>query len=326
MNSRNPPLFTVFMPVHNDEKYLSEAIDSILGQTIKDFEFLIINDGSTDKSLEIIKEYAQQDSRIRFITRENKGVVDTLNEGLEIINTEIVVRMDADDISLPDRLEKQYRFLKDHSDYSIVSCQIQNMSPDGNPEEIDPRPTEDVNLKLFLAFGCAVSGGIAMFKKSVVTNAGGFKAGIKVAEDYDIWARAISQDPSTKMHVLPEALYFYRENNEGSSLSLKKSQIELTNQIGDSYREQMLKKGWKFLTYHTHKTWFDDLSHLEDEQNFRLRTNYYIIQSWFIRDQKKHSKLKAQLNTLKLYVYTWLVNKQDMRLIRGRLQRHVVPK
>ena len=106
------------MPVYNGEKYLQEAIESILNQTFKDFEFIIINDGSTDKTLEIIKSFT--DPRIKLITQENRGIIYSLNKGITESRGKYIARMDADDISLPERLEKEYRFLEQNPNYGIV--------------------------------------------------------------------------------------------------------------------------------------------------------------------------------------------------------------
>lgn len=107
------PLFSVLMPVYNGEKYLREAIDSILEQTLTDFEFLIIDDGSKDNSVQIINSY--NDPRIRLVKNEtNLGISKTLNRGIEMASAEFIARMDADDISYPARLQKQYDYLIKH--------------------------------------------------------------------------------------------------------------------------------------------------------------------------------------------------------------------
>lgn len=104
-------LISVILPVYNGEKYLDEAIESILNQTYTNFEFIIINDGSKDDSLEIIRKYEQQDSRIIVISRENKGLIATLNEGIGKAKGKYIARMDQDDISLPQRFEKQLKYM-----------------------------------------------------------------------------------------------------------------------------------------------------------------------------------------------------------------------
>ena len=115
------PKVTVLMSVYNGEKYLQEAIDSILEQTFKDFEFLIINDGSTDKTGEILESY--HDLRIKIINNEkNIGLTKSLNKGLKLARGEYIARQDADDISMPERLEKEVEFLETHQDYAVVGA------------------------------------------------------------------------------------------------------------------------------------------------------------------------------------------------------------
>src|SRR5215211_725311 len=99
------PKVSVVMTVFNAERYLREAIESVLNQTFGDFEFVIVDDGSTDRSLDILKEYAQRDPRIRLISRENKGIVASANEGIAVARGQYLARMDADDVSLPQRFE-----------------------------------------------------------------------------------------------------------------------------------------------------------------------------------------------------------------------------
>jgi glycosyltransferase involved in cell wall biosynthesis len=99
---------SVLMPVHNCARFLEEAVESVLNQTFSDFEFIIVNDGSTDSSPDLLKTYAEKDSRIRILTNDtNKGIVFSLNRGLEECRGKYIVRMDADDIALPERIEKQ---------------------------------------------------------------------------------------------------------------------------------------------------------------------------------------------------------------------------
>ena len=120
-------MISVIMPVYNGEKYLREAIESILCQTYSDFEFIILDDGSTDSSLTIIKEYAKMDSRIIFITRKNKGLVATLNEGLELAKGDFIARMDADDISYPERFAKQIQYFANNPELFLVGTNFRNI-------------------------------------------------------------------------------------------------------------------------------------------------------------------------------------------------------
>src|SRR5688572_768328 len=117
----NPPLISVLMPVYNAGPYLKESIESVLAQTYDNFEFLIINDGSTDSSEKEILSY--NDVRIHYVKCEtNSGLIATLNQGLALATGKYIVRMDADDICRPQRFEKQVRFMENHPEIGICGC------------------------------------------------------------------------------------------------------------------------------------------------------------------------------------------------------------
>jgi len=129
---KKDPLISVVMPVYNCEKYVWEAIQSILDQTLRAFEFIIIDDWSTDTSWEIIKSYAVKDSRIKAYTRKNKGIVATRNELASYCNTQYMAILDSDDIALPDRLEHQYTYMEQHKDVAVVWWHTLIIDKDGN--------------------------------------------------------------------------------------------------------------------------------------------------------------------------------------------------
>ena len=118
------------MSVYNGEKYLREAIDSILNQTFKDFEFIIVNDGSTDNSLKIIKSY--NDPRITIINQKNTGLAKALNEGIKIAKGKFIARMDADDISEPERFKKEYKFMHVHDECVALGTNAIIIDENGN--------------------------------------------------------------------------------------------------------------------------------------------------------------------------------------------------
>ena len=137
------PAISVAMSVYNGAPYLGIAIESILAQSFADFEFLILNDGSTDDSAAIIDRYAAQDSRIRGIHRENKGLIVSLNQLLDEARAPIIARMDGDDIALPERFAKQHAFLTDNPDHGVVSSWTTDIDRDGTPFPLggDDQPT-----------------------------------------------------------------------------------------------------------------------------------------------------------------------------------------
>ena len=129
MKSTDPQI-TVLMPAYNAEKYIGEAIASVLNQTFTDFELLIINDGSTDTTKQIIDSFT--DSRIRLINQTNQGIAAALNIGLLNAKADLIARFDADDICMPERLMIQYNFLSDHPDYIIVGADADFIDMNGN--------------------------------------------------------------------------------------------------------------------------------------------------------------------------------------------------
>ncbi len=128
-------LVSVILPVYNGEKYLTEALDSILNQTYQRMEIIVINDGSKDGTMSILQEYIRRDSRIVLISRENRGLVASLNESIQIAHGEYIARMDADDISHPDRIEKQVAYLNLHKDIFLLGSNYNLIYEEGLSEE-----------------------------------------------------------------------------------------------------------------------------------------------------------------------------------------------
>lgn len=142
------PKVTVLMPVYNGEKYVAEAIESILKQTFTDFEFLIINDGSTDSSEEIIKSY--NDARIRLVNNEiNLKLIATLNKGLELAQGEYIARMDCDDISLPERLAKQVEFMDKHPEVGVCGAWVETIGLKSGDIWRYPSESQEIAARLF---------------------------------------------------------------------------------------------------------------------------------------------------------------------------------
>jgi len=153
---------TVLMPVYNAEPYLKEAIESILHQTYSDFEFLIINDGSTDSSKDIILSY--HDSRIRYIENEsNMKLIATLNKGIGLAKGKYIVRMDADDISLPERLKLLYGFMESHPNVGLCGSWFENFSKKGNTGSVK-YTTDDSTIRLKQLHQIHLSHGTCIFR------------------------------------------------------------------------------------------------------------------------------------------------------------------
>jgi glycosyltransferase involved in cell wall biosynthesis len=196
------PVVTVLMPVYNAEVHLREAIDSILQQTLTHFEFLIVDDASTDNSHSIIQSY--NDPRIRLIRNEtNSGISATLNRGIEAARCELIARMDADDISYPERLEKQYHFFQQHPDCALLSTWVREITPEGEPVRIEKwrRPFYYYNL----TFECWIYHPTVMYTRSAVLDVNAYST--PYSEDYDLWWQLTRK---YKMDTLAEVLLDYR--------------------------------------------------------------------------------------------------------------------
>lgn len=179
---------TVLMSVYNGGRYLREAIGSILNQTFRDFEFLIINDGSTDSTREIISSY--DDYRIRLINNEvNIGLTKSLNKGLAAAKGKYIARMDADDISLPTRLQKQVEFLDEHFTVGLVGTAVVQIDEKGRTVVEIPLLTESAKIQEELLFGNQFCHGSIMFRKECVEKAGKYREEFKYAQDYDLYLR-----------------------------------------------------------------------------------------------------------------------------------------
>ena len=205
---------TVLLPAYNAGPYLKEAIDSILNQTWTDFEFLIINDGSKDGTKEIIESY--KDPRIKAVHQENKGLITTLNEGIMAASGNIIARMDADDVCLPDRLKMQMEFLMQHEDHVLVGCEADIMDKDGNYlmplipiAHTDEEIREKINLKVPLIHPCVT------FRKEAVIKAGLYPKNAIDFEDHLLWKNMLKVG---KMCNLREKLLKVRFNPESVTI------------------------------------------------------------------------------------------------------------
>jgi glycosyltransferase involved in cell wall biosynthesis len=215
----NNPLITVLMPVFNAEKYLSEAIDSILDQSFDNFEFIIIDDASTDSSVQIINSYT--DVRIRFIQNQtNLGISATLNKGIEMASAELIARMDADDISHVERLQKQYGFFIANPGYALLSSRVQVILPDKTPVRVDHFKNRYYYYNL--NFICWIYHSSVMYKRSAVIDVGKYSQ--FYSEDFDLWWK-ISR--KYKIHHMQEVLLDYRITAESLSHVVKKEEYEI---------------------------------------------------------------------------------------------------
>jgi len=183
------PLVSVVMSVFNSERFLAEAVESILSQSFSDFEFIAINDGSTDNSGTILDSYQKKDSRLRVFHQENRGLVESLNRGCGVTQGRYIARMDADDISFRDRLSLQVSFMENHPQVGVVGGAVHFISASGRPLEICRHPIGDQEIKSALRERNVIWHPTVLMRRDVFIAAGGYRLSFLDAEEYDLWLR-----------------------------------------------------------------------------------------------------------------------------------------
>lgn len=201
------PLVTVLMPVYNGGKYLRPAMETILGQTYRDFEFLIINDCSTDDSLETIRSFG--DARIRVHTNEkNMGQTPSVNVGLKLARGKYIVINDADDFSLPKRIETQLDFITKHPEYPVVGCSAYIMDKDGTINRVFRKPTDPRQIRLWILTDTPMIHGAVIMNKEILLAEGGYDETHVTSQDFEFWSRLMRRGyPVTNV---PEVLVVIR--------------------------------------------------------------------------------------------------------------------
>lgn len=229
------PIVAILMPVYNAERYLNESIESIRNQTLPNFEFVIVNDGSTDQSLDIIKHHAAEDDRIRVLDRPNQGIVSALNAGLYMSRSKYIARMDADDVSERERLAVQTSYLNTNGAVGIVGSKATGLDAEGRTVPIREVSCEAEEIeRRFLAGSCEVIHPTIMFRRNLIVRLGGYRHECCFAEDLDLCLRVLCH---AKIVNLPEPLLRYREHLASTSSVRAVDQVHAAvRALDDAYR------------------------------------------------------------------------------------------
>lgn len=209
------------MPVYNGEKYLRPAIESILRQTESDFEFIIVDDGSTDGTKDIIASFT--DSRIRYIRANHSGIVIALNTGISKSSGMYLARMDADDISLPRRFEIQCQYLDQHQDVAICGTWADLINEQGDVESEMTFPPIEIGVKDIFLHNPFIHSSV-MIRRDTLISVGLYKKSFRHAEDYELWSRLLA---SHKGVNISEKLLQYRKHE---------NQITVTKRFNTRYK------------------------------------------------------------------------------------------
>ena len=232
---KHQPLISVVMPAYNAERYIKKAIESILNQTHTNFEFIIINDGSTDDTLAIIKSF--KDKRIIVIDhKKNQKIPATLNAGLKMAKGKYIARMDADDESLLTRFTKQIEFLEKHSDIGVLGSAHFSLSP-GTKKSKGKYPTSHNDCLKRLTQSPCFSHPTTMIRTSALGNSR-YTEAFFTAQDYKLWVDLAKKD--VRFANLIEALLYYRVHNNSVSKLKSSQQKSLVKKIQKEYAEYIL--------------------------------------------------------------------------------------
>jgi glycosyltransferase involved in cell wall biosynthesis len=228
------PRVSVLMAVYNGEAHLGSAIGSILDQTFTDFEFLIVDDGSTDNTPAILAKWAQEDVRIRVFSQPNQGLTVSLNRLMDSASGEYLARMDADDLSLFNRFERQVNFLDAHPEIGVCGAAVVIGTDEGRKWEFESDP---VKIRCNMLFQPPVGHPVVMLRKSVFDAHGlRYNPAYRLAQDYDLWMRA---SDVTNITNLPDILLQYRVTALHASTKHRAEQLATTERIQIARFRQM---------------------------------------------------------------------------------------
>ncbi len=236
---------TVLLPVYNNEK-INLCIDSVLNQTFRDFELLIIDNASTDHTADVVRSY--NDDRIRLIVNEkNLGATGSLRKGIDMIKTKYVARIDADDLMLPERLEKQLTFMEDNPDYGIVGSWTRHIDQNDQLYAVNRLCTTDKGIRAYLNIQSPFYHPAVMLRNSVLKEHDlNYDPDIRVAVEYDLWNRILRYSKGCN---LPEVLTYYRTGGDSltSRNAAKKLQeyLNVREKVCEEHREDLVLKSLK---------------------------------------------------------------------------------
>lgn len=233
------PKVSVVMSVYNGDQYLREAVESILHQTLNDFEFIVINDGSTDSTGAILASYL--DERMVIINQDKTGLTKALNRGVSLARGTYIARMDADDVSLPERLDQQVAFLDKHTDVALLGCNFYEIDDSGNVVSKKELTPENEEIKWRLLFHNCYGHSATVFRKECFSVVGGYDDSIVYSQDYDLWLRMSQQ---YNVGNLDEFLHKWRRNkNKGISMVKSREQRKRASAISDRAVQRLLPEG-----------------------------------------------------------------------------------
>ncbi|CAA6820078.1 MAG: Glycosyl transferase family 2 [uncultured Sulfurovum sp.] len=312
-------MISVVMSVYNAEKYLDEAIESIINQTYRNFEFIIINDGSNDKSLEIIKKYKNQDERIVLISRENRGLISSLNEGIERAKGKYIARMDADDISLSTRFEEQIKFMEENSDVGVCGTGIIGFGLDID-SSVNFYTTSNEQLKAELLFSSIFAHPTVVIRKNLIDTYNlYYDEGFKYAEDFELWVRMAEY---TKFANIKKPLLKYRILQNSITREADRDVENRYKTIRPIVKKELIK-----LSINNNEE--ENILHFNLSVNSRIRDNdisFSDLKKYFskLSNANKKNKIYNEITLKKVLGKKWLWNLYYRKEVHGLFSQYFI--
>ena len=247
------PKVSVLMSIYNGARYLQESVESILSQTFTNFEFIIIDDGSTDQSLAILEGYAQQDNRIHLISQQNMGLPKSLNKALAIAKGEFIARMDADDISRPERFERQVEYLNNHPYCVALGCEVLQIDMDSAPicQMGVLLVHNEIEAELLQGHGGVIRHPAVMMRRNALVAIAGYRDDFKTAEDLDLYLRLAEQGQLAnlsdilleyRIHIASVNFAKYEQQTQEVKAILKQAYARRGLEMPEDILQRRLKK------------------------------------------------------------------------------------
>jgi len=287
-------MISVIMSVYNAEQYLRPSIESILNQTFKDFEFIIIDDGSSDTSKKVIESY--KDPRIKLISRPNKGLTKSLNEGLSVARGKYIARQDADDISVKNRFEKQVKLLESNKTIGMVGSNYTVMDETGKKLVTTNVFTHPDDLKICQVVCNQFGHGSVMIRGQLIEEVGGYDESVGYVEDYDLWVRLSRMSGISNIE---EPLYLWRKRAESITHSNHELQIQQAFSVRDKAFKHFMKHRRQYRIFGYHKsgdhyksrraTVFRNLGYLYRRENHPFRAGTMMLRAIIFEPRNKRN-------------------------------------
>jgi glycosyltransferase involved in cell wall biosynthesis len=227
---------SVVLPVRDGERWLREAIDSVLAQTYGDLELVVVDDGSVDRTPEILG--GVDDARLHVVRQDAAGLVPALERGIAEARGDVIARMDADDVSLPNRLERQHARLDDG--VGLVGCGVEAIDEAGRVLSSHVPPPGDAALRRRLLLRNPFAHGSVILRREALERAGGYRPDYGANEDYDLWRRIARE---WRLAAVPEVLYRYREHGGAVTKLDRRERVDARERLRDELWRELAVRG-----------------------------------------------------------------------------------